>query len=42
MSELSIDYSKNSNDENTILEFTEQELGKLLCLCIGAIGHIVQ
>ena len=28
MSDMSIDFSKNSNDENTILEFTVEELGK--------------
>ena len=28
MSDMSIDISKNLNDENTILEFTVEELGK--------------
>ena len=28
MSDMSIDFSKNLNDENTILEFTVEKLGK--------------
>ena len=28
MGNMSIDFSKNLNDENTILEFTVEELGK--------------
>jgi len=29
MSDLSIDFSKNLNEENTVLEFTEEDLGKI-------------
>lgn len=29
MSDLSIDFSKNLNEENTVLEFTEKDLGLL-------------
>ena len=30
ISDLCIDFSKHLNEENTILEFTEKELGKLV------------
>lgn len=32
MSDLSIDFSKNLNEENTVLEFTEKDLGLLISI----------
>lgn len=34
ISELEIEFSKNLNEENTILEFTADELGKLILMIV--------